>query len=132
MRKKLPLPIDAWVKAGYHEKPEYENLKKLIEAPIEDAREIIENRFPVPRYIETQEGGSQARFLFSKVNVSKNHNTQDWNQSGGATVLSDDVNLQNFVDHLKKLAVKGYGDLMQFHELPRPSIDKRGFSSGNS
>lgn len=98
--------IDSWIKQGYHEKPEYENLKKLIEAPVEDAREVIEGRFPVPRYIETQEGGSQARFLYSKVNVSKSHNTQDWDQSGGATVLSDDISLQKFVDHLKKLAVK--------------------------
>jgi len=96
--------IHAWVKAGYHEKEEYANLKELIEAPIEDARDIIANRTPVPRYIETHVGGSQARFLLAKVNPSKSHNNA-WDQQGGATVLSDDVSLQNFVDHLKKLAV---------------------------
>lgn len=96
--------IHAWVKQGLLEKEEYANLKQLVAAPIEDAREILATRFPIPRYIETQVGGSQARFLLARVNPSKNY--QDvWNQQGGATVLSDDVNLQNFVDHLKKLAV---------------------------
>lgn len=98
--------IHHWKQQGFHEKEEYANLKQLIEAPIEDARDIIEGRFPIPRYIETEEGGSQARFLMSKVNASKTYTSQDWNQTGGVTVLSDDVNLQSFVDHLKKLAVQ--------------------------
>ena len=54
--------------------------------------------------IETQHGGSQARFLLARVNPSKNYQDQ-WSQQGGEAVLSDDVSLQSFVDHLKKLAV---------------------------
>ena len=29
---------------------------------------ILPYRFPVPRYIDTEQGGSQARFLLCKVN----------------------------------------------------------------
>lgn len=32
-------------------------------------------RFPMPRYIDTEQGGSQTRFLLSKVNPSQTHNT---------------------------------------------------------
>jgi len=64
-------------------------------------------RFPMPRYIETEHGGSQARFLLSKVNPSQTHNNMfAWGQdAAGAPVLTDDVSLQVFMEHLKKLAV---------------------------
>ena len=66
--------IDQWKKAGYHEQPEYANFKQLLEAPVTDAAEILQARFPVPRYIVTEQGGSQARFLLCKVNPSQTHN----------------------------------------------------------
>lgn len=34
----------------------------------------FQTRFPVPRYITTEQGGSQARFLLCKVNPSQTHN----------------------------------------------------------
>ena len=30
--------------------------------------QVLLTRFPVPRYIDTEQGGSQARFLLCKVN----------------------------------------------------------------
>jgi protein transport protein SEC23 len=59
------------------------------------------------RYVVTEHMGSQARFLLSKVNPSQTHNNMyGWGQEGaGAPVLTDDVSLQVFMDHLKKLAV---------------------------
>ena len=51
--------IAQWVKAGYQDLPEYENFKQLLQAPIGDATEILQNRFPMPRYIVTESGGSQ-------------------------------------------------------------------------
>lgn len=59
--------IAQWRHAGYQNLPEYENFKQLLEAPVADAQEILSGRFPVPRYIDTEQGGSQARFLLSKV-----------------------------------------------------------------
>lgn len=107
--------------------PEYENFRQLLQAPVDDAHEILQTRFPMPRYIDTEQGGSQARFLLSKVNPSQTHNNMysyggvsifllvsialNFNKliyffkDGGAPVLTDDVSLQVFMDHLKKLAV---------------------------
>uniref|UniRef100_A0A8C7ZN09 Protein transport protein SEC23 n=1 Tax=Oryzias sinensis TaxID=183150 RepID=A0A8C7ZN09_9TELE len=66
--------IAQWQKAGYQEMPEYQNFKQLLKAPQDDANDILETRFPMPRYINTEHGGSQARFLLSKVNPSQTHN----------------------------------------------------------
>uniref|UniRef100_H3CA68 Protein transport protein SEC23 n=1 Tax=Tetraodon nigroviridis TaxID=99883 RepID=H3CA68_TETNG len=103
------LPVDTvaqWRKAGYQEMPEYENFKHLLQAPVDDAQELLHTRFPMPRYIDTEHGGSQARFLLSKVNPSQTHNNMyAWGQESGAPILTDDVSLQVFMDHLKKLAV---------------------------
>jgi len=97
--------MDAWQKEGYHEKEEYANFKELLQAPIDDASELLATRFPMPRYVVTQQGGSQARFLLSKVNPSQTHNNSMYGGEGGAPVLTDDVSMQVFMDHLKKLAV---------------------------
>ena len=53
--------IAQWKAAGYHDLPEYENFKQLLQAPVDDTTEILQTRFPVPRYISTEQGGSQAR-----------------------------------------------------------------------
>ena len=99
--------VDAWKQAGYHNLPDHENFRQLLQAPVDDAQDILQTRFPMPRYIVTQQGGSQARFLLSKVNPSQTHNNMyGWGQDGGgAPVLTDDVSLQVFMEHLKKLAV---------------------------
>ncbi|GIY89429.1 hypothetical protein CEXT_680912 [Caerostris extrusa] len=99
--------IAQWRKAGYQNSPEHENFRQLLQAPVDDAQEILQTRFPMPRYIDCDQGGSQARFLLSKVNPSITHNNMyNWGQEGaGAPVLTDDVSLQVFMDHLKKLAV---------------------------
>ncbi len=55
--------IAQWIKAGYQDLPEYENFKQLLQAPVGDANEILQNRFPMPRYILTESGGSQVKIL---------------------------------------------------------------------
>ena len=37
--------IAQWRKAGYQEKPEYENFKQLLQAPVDDAQEILRVRY---------------------------------------------------------------------------------------
>lgn len=66
--------IRDWRRADYQNLPKYENFKQLLRAPVDDAQEILQTRFPMPRYIVTEAGGSQARFLLSKVNPSTTHN----------------------------------------------------------
>ncbi|XP_067000933.1 protein transport protein Sec23A [Anabrus simplex] len=99
--------IVKWKEMGYQNQSEYDNFRSLLQAPLDDAEEILCTRFPVPRYVVTDQGGSQARFLLSKVNPSQTHNTMLAYGVGeaGEPVLTDDVSLQVFVEHLKKLAV---------------------------
>ncbi|KAJ1934901.1 GTPase-activating protein S23 [Linderina macrospora] len=98
--------IAEWRKAGYHEQPEYENLKLLLEAPVQDAQELLIDRLPVPRYIVCDQHGSQARFLVSKLNPSTSYNNAN-QYGGGEAVLTDDVNVNSFLSALSALAVKG-------------------------
>jgi len=67
--------IAQWRATGYHNQPEYANFKKLLEDPVDDAKDISHTRFPVPRLIVTDHGDSQSRFLTSKVNPSQTHNS---------------------------------------------------------
>lgn len=101
--------IAAWRKAKYHEDPNYANFKELLEAPVEEAQAILSSRFPTPRYIVCDQGGSQARFLLAKVNPSTTHQQVGFGgqQGQGEAIATDDVNLQVFMEHLKKLAVSG-------------------------
>ena len=39
----------------------------ILQAPIDDAQEILATRFPMPRYVNCIHGDSQSRFLFAKV-----------------------------------------------------------------
>jgi protein transport protein SEC23 len=63
------------------------------------------SRFPVPRYIMCDQHKSQARFLMAKLNPSITHHTGDVGLSGQA-MLTDDVSLRVFMEHLMKLAVQ--------------------------
>lgn len=86
--------IAQWRKAGYQDMPEYENFKHLLQAPLDDAQEILQARFPMPRYINTEHGGSQARFLLSKVNPSQTHNNlYAWGQVRNCQVSGEDARL---------------------------------------
>jgi protein transport protein SEC23 len=100
--------IQQWYDAGYQEKEEYANFKALIMRPAEDAKNIMYSRFPVPKFIQTNAGGSQARFLASKVNPSTTHTNAGGfgDTGGGATVITDDVSLKVFMEHLVRLAVQ--------------------------
>mmetsp|Transcript_41917 Transcript_41917/g.98450 ORF Transcript_41917/g.98450 Transcript_41917/m.98450 type:complete len:753 (+) Transcript_41917:58-2316(+) len=99
--------IAQWRKQNYQEKPEYEHFKNLLQGPIDDANMIIRDRFPVPRYIDCDQYGSQARFLLAKVNPSSTHSGQSGAFQGSSEVIqTDDVSFQTFMDHLQRLAVQ--------------------------
>jgi protein transport protein SEC23 len=101
--------IQAWYDQGYQEKEEYANFKALLQAPAEDAKQILNDRFPAPRFIQTNAGGSQARFLTSKVNPSTTHTSSGggFNQvADSSVVITDDVSLKVFMEHLIRLAVQ--------------------------
>lgn len=93
-----------WRKAGYQDQEGYENFKAVLDAPKEDARELVQDRFPLPRFIICDAGGSQARFLLSKLNPSTTHASGGYGgvSQTAQTIFTDDVSLQTFMDHLMK------------------------------
>uniref|UniRef100_A0A7S2LMT9 Protein transport protein SEC23 n=1 Tax=Zooxanthella nutricula TaxID=1333877 RepID=A0A7S2LMT9_9DINO len=94
--------IQAWHDCGYQEQEEFSNFKQLLQAPAADAKQILTDRFPVPKFVQTNAGGSQARFVTSKVNPS----SAPAGQTDATAVITDDVSLKAFMEHLIKLAVK--------------------------
>ena len=103
--------IQNWFEQGYHEREEYANFKNLLAAPELEAKNILADRFPVPRFVMCNQGGSQARFLTSKVNPSVTHNTQSSGfgaapMNDSSVVITDDASLRVFMEHLIKLAVQ--------------------------
>ncbi|EJU02357.1 hypothetical protein DACRYDRAFT_22029 [Dacryopinax primogenitus] len=100
--------IAEWRKADYQNQEGYENFKELLEAPQLDAQDLLLDRNPLPRYIVCDQGGSQARFLLSKLNPSTTHMSGGMYGGPGApgqAIFTDDVSLQVFMEHLKRLAV---------------------------
>ncbi|KAI0465185.1 hypothetical protein LJB42_000409 [Komagataella kurtzmanii] len=101
--------IVQWREAKYQEQEEFAYLKDFFQLPREDAADLLIDRFPLPRFIDCDAGGSQARFLLSKVNPTtsyKDNQMASASQSGGAIVGSDDVSLQSFMEHVQMVVVK--------------------------
>lgn len=96
--------VAQWRKAGYHEMEGYDHFKSFLEAPKKEALDILMDRFPLPRFIDCDEGGSQARFLMAKLNPSSSYSTNP-NQFYGnqMDVLTDDISLQLFMDHIQRI-----------------------------
>lgn len=99
--------IAQWRKLDYHKEPCHENFKKLLEAPVMDAQSLLAERNPLPKFIQCDQHGSQARFLLAKLNPSVTHKSEYVGDSD--LIFTDDVSLQVFIAHLQELAVKdGY------------------------
>lgn len=97
--------IAQWRKLGYQNDPQHENFRKLLEAPKADAEALLSERIPLPRLVECDQHGSQARFLLAKLNPSVTHNTEQYG-GNSEVIFTDDVSLQVFIDHLQRLAVQ--------------------------
>ena len=91
--------VAAWRGKGLHLKPEYANVKQLLEAPNDDVEEILGQRFPSPRYDVADQGSSQARILLARVNPSCTLKSQ---YSDGEVIATDDVGMMEFIDELKR------------------------------
>eukprot|EP00775_Hariotina_reticulata_P005919 gene5919-6159_t len=96
--------VAQWRKEGYHLRPEHEAFKAVLEAPQDEARSIARRRFPVPKIVDCDQNGSQARYLLAKLNPSATYNTAQ--SMSSEVIMTDDVSLQVFTEHLKRLAVQ--------------------------
>mmetsp|Transcript_10397 Transcript_10397/g.29602 ORF Transcript_10397/g.29602 Transcript_10397/m.29602 type:complete len:756 (+) Transcript_10397:156-2423(+) len=95
--------IAQWRKAEYHLQAEHQAFAQLLTAPREETESILAKRFPVPRLVDCDQGSGQARFLLAKLNPSATYNSS---QSFGEVIMTDDVSLSVFYDHLKRLSVQ--------------------------
>ncbi|KAH0792303.1 Sec23/Sec24 trunk domain containing protein [Histomonas meleagridis] len=93
--------IAAWRDQRYQEQPEYANLKSALEEPLEEAKRLLEERFPTPSLVVCDEDSSQSRYLLTKCNPS---NDPSMNISF-YDLKTDEQSLSGFLEHLKKLAV---------------------------
>lgn len=98
--------IAQWRNAGYQNQPEHQVFAQLLRAPWDDADAIIKERFPVPRFVNCDQHGSQARFLLAKLNPSATYNSAARPLPGGDVLFTDDVSFEVFLDHLQRLAVQ--------------------------
>lgn len=96
--------IADWRNQGYQNDPNYASFKQLLQAPRDDAEAILAERFPLPRFIECDQGTGEQRFLLSVLDPSVTH--QSIGQQQGQVIFTEDVNLEVFMEHLKKLAVQ--------------------------
>ncbi|KAI5949541.1 hypothetical protein KGF54_005418 [Candida jiufengensis] len=101
--------IADWRKAGYHEQEDYAYFKNFLEAPKREALLVLTNRFPLPRFIDCDEGGSQARFLMAKLNPSTSYATNVNHFYGYSSdrsntdIFSDESSFQMFIDHIQRI-----------------------------
>ncbi|XP_072970140.1 protein transport protein SEC23 E-like [Typha angustifolia] len=100
------MTIAQWRNMGYQNQPEHQAFAQLLEAPHDDAKMIIKDRFPVPRLVVCDQHGSQARFLLAKLNPSATYNSAHEVAPGSDIIFTDDVSLQVFCEHLQRLAVQ--------------------------
>lgn len=98
-----------WKRAGYQDQEEYAHFRDFLDAPKQEAREILLDRFPLPRYIDCDAGGSQARFLMAKLNPSTTYASNTisaaYTADHGEGVYTDDISLQAFMEQVKSKVV---------------------------
>ena len=96
--------IKKWEEARYQDDPNFENFKGLLEAPREDAKYIMQERFPMPRFFITHNGDTNNRKLLSKVNPSGLNQSNSTVADG--SFFTEDVSLNLFMQHLIRMAVQ--------------------------
>ncbi len=92
--------IVQWRNDGHAESNQ--SFRQLLQAPKDDATLILKDRFPLPRFIECDQGSSQARFLLALLDPAVTHNNAAFGQE---MIFTDSVSLNVFMEHLKKLVV---------------------------
>ncbi|KAJ3531646.1 hypothetical protein NMY22_g8067 [Coprinellus aureogranulatus] len=83
-------------KQRFQDQEGYKNFKELLEQPVADEQDLPVGRFPNPRYIMCDQGGSEARFLLSKLNPSTTHMSASMYGNGpgagaGQAIFTDDA-----------------------------------------
>lgn len=110
--------IYEWIKQKYHENPEYEHFKNLLSAVEDDAKILLCQRFPYPRFSRTDANGSEARHIKNRVNPANTYSRVESvpdhygaaNMIGGTggresadVINTDDTSIAKFTASLKRI-----------------------------
>lgn len=99
--------VAQWKAREIWKEQQFEYIGGLIRQPLIDAKHRIESRLPTPRFIECVEGGSQARFMLARLNPSTQATV---GVDGEAIAFTEDITLNVFLQHLKRLVVQNKKD----------------------
>ena len=91
-----------WRDDGFHNDPEYENIKQMLEYPQDYAQGLLAQRNPIPRFVSCDSGSGQERLIKFILNA----NSEASNKTVEEGFISDDVSYKVFMDHLSKKAVQ--------------------------
>jgi protein transport protein SEC23 len=97
--------IHKWQQQGVHLQEAYAYFAQLLKAPKNDAQKIMKSRFPFPMLVECVQGGSQERFLLSKLNPAPPP-SDPHAASTGTQHFSEDATFKVFMDHLRRLTTQ--------------------------
>lgn len=92
-------------KEGLADKPEGAAFRAFLAQPLADAQALVRDRFPHPHYIECAQYSGDARHLLSILDPAVTHVTSSTSPTAEA-ILTEDVSLQVFIEHLKRAAVQ--------------------------
>ena len=90
-----------WRDAGFQNEPEYENIKYMLDNPVDYAQSIVIERIPSPRFISADYGTGQERLIKSVLDPNLS-GTNDFKEG---YFVTDDVSLKVFMEHLIRKAV---------------------------
>ncbi|KAI5170647.1 protein transport protein SEC23 [Nematocida sp. LUAm3] len=96
--------IVAWIEAGIKDSPEYWYFRDMLKTVEQEAKHIVENRLPVPKFTVCNQNSSQERILLCKVNPS----SSVANASAGASgqmIVTEDIDFARFFEYLLKIVV---------------------------
>ena len=102
--------IASWKAMKYDEDPAYAHFAEFLQGPTAHAEALVAARYPTPKLFFVKKNDGNARIILNRINPSRTHTSAPagggQQQGGGEEVLTDDVSLAMFMDHLKKLAVQ--------------------------
>ncbi|OHT11511.1 Sec23/Sec24 trunk domain containing protein [Tritrichomonas foetus] len=96
--------IAQWRDAGYQNQPEYANLKAILEEPVQEANELIAERFPTPLLVSCDQDSSQSRYLLARCNPSS-QSLDGLGSAGSDNLGTDEPSFTKFSNKLKQVAV---------------------------
>eukprot|EP01065_Artemidia_motanka_P048976 TRINITY_DN8031_c6_g1_i1.p1 TRINITY_DN8031_c6_g1~~TRINITY_DN8031_c6_g1_i1.p1 ORF type:complete len:812 (+),score=269.74 TRINITY_DN8031_c6_g1_i1:71-2437(+) len=93
-----------WRKKDFHAQADYAAFAAQLQAPHAEVERIVKSRFPCPKVTICDQNGSQARYLYSRLNPTDT--MRDRVEREDVQIIhTEDANVQTFMAHLRKLVV---------------------------